>query len=82
MFQNVKQTPKPSAQQETQTFGQFETLLTRHLEKRLTATQEKIESYFEKINKTVASMECCQNQNSKTLQHNIANLKNNLLSKI
>ena len=43
--------------------------------------QEKFESYFEKISKTVAIIGCCQNQNTKTLQQNIANLKNNLLSK-
>ena len=30
------------------TFEQFEALLTRHLEKRLTAIQEKFESYLEK----------------------------------
>ena len=33
LLQNVKQILKPSAQQKTQTFEQFETLLTRHLEK-------------------------------------------------
>ena len=81
MLQNVKQIPKPSAQRETVTFEQFETLLTRHLDKSLTAIQEKFESYFEKISKTVANIECCQNQNTKTLQQNIANLKNELLSK-
>ena len=43
--------------------------------------QEKFESYFEKISKTVAIIGYCQNQNTKTLQQNIANLKNNLLSK-
>ena len=43
--------------------------------------EEKFESFFEKISKTVANMQCCQNQNSKTLQQNIANLKNELLCK-
>ena len=43
--------------------------------------QEKFESYSEKISKTVANIECCQNQNTKTLQQNIANSKNELLSK-
>ena len=80
-FQNVKQIPKPSAQQKTLTFEQFETLLTSHLEKRLTAIQEKFESYLEKISKTVANIEYCQNQNTKTLQKNIVNLKSELLSK-
>ena len=37
MLQNVKQIPKPTAQQKTLTFEQFEMLLTRHLEKSLTA---------------------------------------------
>ena len=68
-------------QQKTPTFEQFETLLTRHLEKRLTAIQEKFESFFEKISKIVAYTKYCQNQNTKTLQQNIANLKNELLSK-
>ena len=72
---------KPSAQQKTLTFEQFETLLTRHLEKRLTAIQEKFESHLEKIGETVANIEYCQNQNTKTLQQNIVNLKNELLSK-
>ena len=36
---------------------------------------------MEKISKTVANIECCQNQNTKTLQQNIANLKNELHSK-
>ena len=81
MLQNVKQIPKPSAQQKTLTFEQFETLLTRHLEKRLTAIQEKFESYLEKISKTVANIGCCKNQNTKTLQQNIANLKTELHSK-
>ena len=48
LFQNVKQIPKPSVQQKTPTFEQFETLLTSHLEKRLTAIQEKLESYLKK----------------------------------
>ena len=56
-------------------------LLTRHLEKRLTAIQEKLESYLEKFSKTVANIECCQNQNTKTLQQNTDNLKNEILSK-
>ena len=43
--------------------------------------QEKFESYFGKITKTIANIECCQNQNTKTLQQNIPNLKNELLSK-
>ena len=47
----------------------------------LTPLQEKFESYFGKISKTVANLECCQNQNSKILQQNITNLKNELLSK-
>ena len=33
LLQNVKQIPKPSSQQKTLTFEQFETLLTRHLKK-------------------------------------------------
>ena len=37
MLQNVKQIPKPTAQQKTLTFEQFEMLLTHHLEKSLTA---------------------------------------------
>ena len=81
LSQNVKQIPKPSAQQRTLIFEQFEMLVTFHLEKRLTAIQEKFESYFEKISKTVAKMESCRNQNTKTLQKYIANLKNELLSK-
>ena len=40
LLKNFKQIPKPSAQQKTRTFEQFETLLTSHLEKRLTAIQE------------------------------------------
>ena len=36
---------------------------------------------WKKISKTVANTECCQNQNTKRLQENIANLKNELLSK-
>ena len=48
LLQNVKQIPKPSAQQKTLTFEQFETLLTCHLEKRLTAIQEQFESYLKK----------------------------------
>ena len=36
---------------------------------------------MEKISKTVANVACCQNQNTKTLQKNIANLKNELLAK-
>ena len=81
LLQNVKQILKPSAQQKTLTFEKFETLLIRHLEKRLTEIQEKFESYFEKISKTVANIERCQNQNTKILQQNIANLKNELLPK-
>ena len=81
LLQNVRQIPKPSAQQKTLTFEQFKTPLTHHLEERLTAIQEKFESYCEKISKTVANIECCQNQNTKTLQQNIANLKNELVSK-
>ena len=68
LLENVKQIPKPSVQKKTLTFEQFETLLTRHLEKRLTEMQEKFESYFEKTSKTVANIECYQNQNTKTLQ--------------
>ena len=68
MLQNVKQIPKPSHQQKTLTFQQFEMLLSCHLEKRLTVIQEKFESYLEKISKTVANIGCCQNQNTKTLQ--------------
>ena len=64
MSQNVKQIPKPSQQQKTLTFQQFETLLSCHLEKRLTAIQEKFESYLEKISKTVANMEWYQNRNT------------------
>ena len=33
------------------------------------------------ISKTVVNIECCQNQNTKTLQQNITNSKNKLLSK-
>ena len=51
LLQKVKQIPKPSAQQETLTFEQFETLPTPHLEKRITAIQEKFESCFKKIKK-------------------------------
>ena len=61
LLQNAKQIPKPSTQK-TLTFQQFETLLTRHLEKRLTAIQEKFESYLEKISKAVPNIKC-QNQN-------------------
>ena len=46
----------------------------------LTAIQEKFESYLEKISKTVANIEC-QNQDTNTLQEDIDNLKNELLSK-
>ena len=81
LLQNVKQIPKPSEQQKTLTFEQFEMPLTRHLEKRLTVMQEKFETYFEKLSKTVAHIECCQNQNTKTFQQNIANLKTDLLYK-
>ena len=81
MLQNVKQIPKASTQQKTLTFEPFETLLTRHIEKRLTAMQKKFESYFAKISKIVANIECCQNQNTKTLQQNITNLKNEFFSK-
>ena len=80
LLENAKQIAKPSAQQKTLTFEQFETLLTRQFQKRLTAMQEKFESYLE-ISNTVANIEFCQNQNTKTLQQNIANLKNELLSK-
>ena len=45
----------------------------------LTAIQEKFESYLEKISKTVANIEC-QNQDTNTLQEDIDNLKNELLS--
>ena len=48
LLQNIKQISKPSGQQETLTFEQFETLLIHHLEKSLTAIQEKFESYLEK----------------------------------
>ena len=48
LLQNIKQISKPSGQQETLTFEQFETLLTHQLERRLTAIQEKFESYLEK----------------------------------
>ena len=34
LLQNVRQISKPSAQQKTLNFAQFETLLTRHLEKK------------------------------------------------
>ena len=73
LLQNVKQIPKNTVQQKTLTFEQFETLIKRHLEKRLTAIQEKFESYLEKISETVANIKYCQNQNTKTLQQNIAN---------
>ena len=33
------------------------------------------------MSKTIANIECFQNQNTKTLQQNITNLKNELLSK-
>ena len=39
LLKNFKQIPKPSAQQKTRTFEQFETLITSHLEKRLTTIQ-------------------------------------------
>ena len=35
---------------------------------------------LKKISKTVANIECCQNQNTQTLQQNVANLKNESLS--
>ena len=41
----------------------------------------KIWIILEKISKTVANIECCQNQNTKTLQEDIPNLKNELLSR-
>ena len=66
LLQNVKQIPKPSTQQKTLTFEQFETLLTHHLEKSLTEIQEKIESYLEKISKTV---EIYNVSKIKTLKH-------------
>ena len=65
----------------TLTFEQFEMLLTCHLEKRLTSIQEKRESYLVKFSKTVANIECCQHQNTKTLQQNIDDLKNDIHSK-
>ena len=49
LLQNVKAIPKPSAQQETLTFEQLDMLLTRHLEKRLTAIQEKFQSYLKLV---------------------------------
>ena len=57
LLQNVKQILESSVQQDTLTFEQFERLPTRHV----TAIQEKFESYFENISKTVANTECCQN---------------------
>ena len=48
------------------------------LRKKLATIQEISELCFEKITKTVPNIECCQNQNTKTLQQNIANLKNEL----
>ena len=81
MLQNVKQIPKPSHQQKTLTFQQFEMLLSCHLEKRLTVIQEKFESYLEKISKTVANMEMMSKSKHWTLQKSISNLKNELLSK-
>ena len=74
LLQNVRQIPKLSAQKKTITFKQFETLLTCNLEKKPTTMLEKVESYFGKISKTDANIECCQNTN--TLQQNIINLKN------
>ena len=72
MLQNAKQIPKPSVQQKTITFDQ---LLTRHLEK-AHCNALKNESYFEKISKAVANIEC-QHQTS---QQNTANLKYRLFS--
>ena len=71
----------PQHIRKTLTFEQFEMLLTCHLEKRLTAIQEKRESYLVKFSKTVANIECCQHQNTKTLQQNIDDLKNEIHSK-
>ena len=81
LLQNVKQIHKHSAQQETLIFENFETVLTLHLEKSFTPRQEILESYFGKISKTLANIECCQNRNTKTLQQNIANSKNELIPK-
>ena len=71
----------PQHIRKTLSFEQLETLLTRHLEKRLTAVQEKLESYLQKFSKRVANIECRQNQNTKTLQQNIDDLKNEIHSK-
>ena len=65
LLQNVKQIPNLSPQQKLITFEQFKTLLRPHLEKRLTAIQEKFESFFKKSSKIVANIECCQNENTK-----------------
>ena len=71
----------PQHIRKTLTFEQLEKLLTRHLEKRLTAIQEKLESYLQKLSKTVANIEWCRNQNTKTLQQNIDYVKNKIHSK-
>lgn len=72
VVQNVKQIYKPSAQLETLIFETFQELLMCHLEKRVTPlTQEKFESYFEKISKIFVNTEYCQHENNEILQQNM-----------
>ena len=82
LVQNAKQIYKPLAQQETLSLEKSEMLVAPlHLEKSITLLQETFELHFEKISKTAANIECCQNKNTTTLQQNIANLKSELFSK-
>ena len=82
LLQNAKQIYKPLAQQETLSLEKSEMLVAPlHLEKSITLLQETFELHFEKISKTAANIECCQNKNTTTLQQNIANLKSELFSK-
>ena len=75
-----KQIHKPLAQQETLSLEKSEMLVAPlHLEKSITLLQETFELHFEKISKTAANIECCQNQNTTTLQQNIANLKKRVI---
>ena len=67
LLQNVKQIPKPSAQQKTLTFEQFETLLTRHLEKKCSQQYKKNLNHTWK--KSVKQLQIQDVVKIKTLKH-------------
>ena len=56
LLQNVKQIPKHSAQQETLSFEQFETLLRRHLENRLTYYKKNLNHTLKKSVKQLSML--------------------------